>query len=66
MTNIAKYLQRNTSPRPNVVQIRLSDDDKQRLEDLANKHGVRPTRLLYEMFKFCIDLCEKEEKQMSE
>lgn len=57
MTNIARYLQHNTAnKRPNVVQIRISDTDKNRLEQLAQKYGVTVSRLVYELFRFSIDL----------
>lgn len=62
MTNIVKHLQQNTVRRSHVIQIQLSEQDKMRLEQLAKKYGVRSTRLLYEMFRFCIDLYEKHEE----
>lgn len=59
MTNIVKHLQQNTARRPHVVQIRLSNEDKTRLDELADKYGVRPTRLMYEIFRYAIDLYDE-------
>lgn len=59
MTNIAKHLQRNTTKRPHVVQIRLSDVEKKQLDDMSEKYGVRPTRLMYELFRFSISQYEE-------
>lgn len=62
MPNIAKHLQQNTAKRPHVVQIRLSDEDKKRLDELSKKYSVKATRLLYEMFRFSIELHENSEQ----
>lgn len=61
MTNLAKHLQQNIARRPYVVQVRLSEEDKARLDALADKYGVRPTRLMYEIFRYSIDLYDEHE-----
>lgn len=63
MPNITKHLKKNTSLRTHVVQIRLNDEEKAQVDLLCEKLNIRPTRLLYEFFRFSIEQYQQEQNK---
>lgn len=54
MSNFTNYLQESRVKRPHVVQVRLSDEDKKLLEEIARQYDAHTSRVLYELFRYAL------------
>lgn len=62
--SITKRIKESLERRTNLIQIRVSDTEKQKIDDICTLMDIRINKLCYEMFSFGLEQYLKENPQL--
>ncbi len=64
MTSLTKQLKVSLERRTNLVQIRVSDTEKELIDKICEAMGIRINKLGYQLFRYGLDQYAKENPKL--